>query len=67
MWKCFGCGTGGDAVKFLRLMHPEKNFTEIVHVAAEILEIKVKHDNSGLPYQPKQCESTPESFETLPL
>jgi hypothetical protein len=27
-WKCFGCGKGGDAIDFLRLLHPEMTFGE---------------------------------------
>lgn len=35
MYYCFGCQAGGDAISFVRAMHPEFTFTEAVQRLAE--------------------------------
>lgn len=45
MYHCFGCGKGGDFIKFI--MEMEKlNFTDALHFLAEKLGIKIEHDIS---------------------
>lgn len=66
VWKCFGCGAGGDAIKFIRLIHPEKTFIEAVELAGEILSIPIEYeDGNGNKAQRKPREIAEEPFETL--
>ncbi|MEJ7738531.1 MAG: DUF6371 domain-containing protein [Chitinophagaceae bacterium] len=66
MWKCFGCNEGGDAIKFLKLMHPEKTFTQIIETAAYILDLQIQYGTDGT-YTPAPKVIKPTSFEVLEL
>ncbi len=66
VWKCFGCGAGGDGLKFISLMHPGKTFVETVELACNILELPVEYeDGNGRPAQRKSREVIEDPFETL--
>lgn len=46
IFKCFGCGQGGDAIKFLQL-HERMDFWEAVEVLAQQAGVKLKRQRMG--------------------
>lgn len=46
MYYCFGCQSGGDAISFLRAMHPELSFVEAVERLAERAGITLTYEDT---------------------
>ncbi len=68
IYKCFGCGVGGDAIKFVS-DYERKTFVEAVELIAGITGISIEKTERTERTQPKQNKRKPQSapFDTIPL
>jgi|GEM_PF-7112039 len=68
MFKCFGCGAGGDAIKFV-MDYEKKNFVEAVELIAGITGINIERTEKTQRTQPKPIKRKPQPapFHTIPL
>ncbi len=49
-YKCFGCGKGGDAIKFV-MEHERKEFIEAIEYLAEMFNVTLHRDEKNAPSQ----------------
>lgn len=62
LYKCFGCGAGGDAIKFL--METERqDFAELIEAQAKLLGYQVRRSNN--PEEVRRLEQKKERAERL--
>lgn len=69
IYKCFGCGAGGDAIEFVK-NYEQKTFAEAVEVIAGITGISIERTQRTERTQPKQIKIKPQHtppFNTIPL
>jgi hypothetical protein len=68
MFKCFGCGAGGDAIKFV-MDYERKTFVEAVELIAGITGISIERTERTERTQPKPIKRKPQPapFDTIPL
>ena len=68
IYKCFGCGTGGDAIKFV-MEYERKTFVEAVELIAGITGIGIERTQrtERTQPQPKKRKPQPAPFDTIPL
>lgn len=48
MYYCFGCGEGGDAISFVRAMHPELSFVEAIQHLADKAGVSIHIEERAL-------------------
>lgn len=68
IYKCFGCGAGGDALKFV-MEYEQKTFVEAVELIAGITGISIERTQrtERTQPQPKKRKPQPAPFDTIPL
>lgn len=65
LYKCFGCGAGGDAIKFV-MEYERKTFVEAVELIAGITGISIERTERTQPTQKKR-KPQPAPFDIIPL
>jgi DNA primase len=64
IFKCFGCGTSGDAIEFV-MKHQQKTYPEALEILAKRYNIPIEEDKP----QPKRVYKRPQQpkFDLSPL
>lgn len=68
IYKCFGCGAGGDAIKFV-MEYERKTFVEVVELIAGISGICIERTKrtERTQHKPKKRKSEPSLVDTIPI